>query len=252
MDFLQNIELKKNTLTKNELKACEAICQDLSAVQHHSLTEMSAKIKITKTTILRFCQKMGYSGYTQFKYDCIEYVNSLSNTEDTGKEDTIIQRVEHVYTKTIGLMEYTIKEESLIALAKEIKKARRIYLMGIINSSVVCHQLHYMLLMFGIDTTIIDSSEKVRSIDMAVSSEDLFILISVGAQSEIVKPVLELRENIHNRLALITMNAHTPLEKEADVFILLPSVAPLKNKSLLDSVPIYSVFSEMLLPYLHK
>lgn len=81
MDFLSNINLKKNTLTKNELKACELILMDLNKVQMYSLTEMSEKIKITKTTILRFCQKMGYSGYTEFRYDCVKYVNSLSNAE---------------------------------------------------------------------------------------------------------------------------------------------------------------------------
>ena len=54
---------------------------DLNKVQMYSLTEMSEKIKITKTTILRFTQKMGYSGYTEFRYDCVKYVNSLSNAE---------------------------------------------------------------------------------------------------------------------------------------------------------------------------
>lgn len=40
---------------------------------------MSERIDITKTTILRFCQKMGYSSDIEFKYDC--YVHSLSNAE---------------------------------------------------------------------------------------------------------------------------------------------------------------------------
>ena len=48
------------------------------------------------------------------------------------------------------------------------------------------------------------------------------------------------------------MNQSTSLEEVADLFVLLPSVATLKNKSLLDSVPIYSVFVEILLHYLNE
>lgn len=68
------ILILKKTLIKNELKACELILIDIDYVQRYSLTEMSERIDITKTTILRFCQKMGYSSDIEFKYDC--YVHS--------------------------------------------------------------------------------------------------------------------------------------------------------------------------------
>ena len=66
---------------------------------------MSEKIKITKTTILRFCQKMGYSGYTEFRYDCVKYVNSLSNAERVIEdENEKIMNVEKIYMDTIKLL----------------------------------------------------------------------------------------------------------------------------------------------------
>ena len=47
MDFLSNINLKKNTLTKNELKACELILQDLNKVQ------MSMKMRMQRLSMLK-------------------------------------------------------------------------------------------------------------------------------------------------------------------------------------------------------
>ena len=38
--------------------------------------------------------KVGYSGYTEFKYDCVEYVNSLNNAKDTvNKENNKIEKI---------------------------------------------------------------------------------------------------------------------------------------------------------------
>ena len=37
--------------------------------------------------------KVGYSGYTEFKYDCVKYVNSLNNAKDTvNKENNKIEK----------------------------------------------------------------------------------------------------------------------------------------------------------------
>ena len=253
MDFLENINLKKNTLTKNELKACEAILSDLNQVQKYSLTEISDIIKITKATILRFCQKMGYSGYTEFKYDCVKYVNSLSNAERLiDDENSKIMNVEKIYMDTIKLMHYTLKDEDLKKLARAIQSARKIRCVGEINSEVTCLQLKYALAMYGIDVDVLVSQSHVHAADLVTNEKDLLIVISASTTSAIVKEAYLLKENNHCQIALVTMNPSTSLESESDLFILLPSVAPLKNKSLLDSVPIYSIFVEILLHYLNE
>lgn len=250
MDFLSNINLKKNTLTKNELKACELICKDLNQVQRYSLTEISKNIKITKTTILRFCQKMGYSGYTEFRYDCIQYVNSLENAERVveNKNEKIIN-VEKIYMDTIKLLHYTLSDEVMVNLVKSIQGAKRVRCIGEINSEVTCLQLRYALAMYGIDVDVLASVAHVKAVDLVTNEDDLLIVISAGGKTDIVKQAFELKDNTGCQIVLVTMNPSTPLEQEADVFVLLPSVATLKNKSLLDSVPIYSVFVEILLYY---
>ncbi len=249
-----NIQLKMNTLTKNELKACDAICKDLSIVQRFTLSDLSDQIDVTKTTILRFCQKVGYSGYSEFRYDCIKYVNSLSNSEKENKEDehdSKIINIEKTYIDTIRLIHYTLHDEDVKSLASMIKKARTVRLVGEVNSAISAIQLRYALLMFGIDAHVLQSQTEVRIVDMCVNEEDLMLVFSAGAKTNIVKEVMSLKEDTNCQVALVTMNAQSPLEKEVDRFLLLPSVSTLKNKSLLDSVPIFSIFNEILIRYLN-
>ena len=164
MNFMDNIQLKRGTLTKNETKACDLILDDLKLVQNFSIQELSDRIGVTKTTIMRFAQKMGYSGYSEFKYDLINYVNSLEKgTENTGDD---VSYAEDVYADTIRLIHHTADEETMKKLADKIIKAKNVYLAGSINSEVSARQMYYSLLMFGIRSTVVSSAEDVRSIDL--------------------------------------------------------------------------------------
>lgn len=249
MDLLSKIQLNRNSLTKNEAKACDAIMNDMMLVQHNSLAELSEKIGVTKTSILRFCQKLGYSGYSEFKYDLISYVNSL-HSENESMENTITT-VEQLYANAIGLIHHTVKEEDLQVLAEEIRKAGKVVVSGIVNSSVAAMQLRYALLMYGIDATPALSETDLKILDMSMDENDLLIVYSVSADSEVMKPAFNLKEQSHCHVALITMNKDTVYKEKSDHFFCLPDIG-VPEKSLLQGIPIFTVFNEILLNYIER
>lgn len=254
MDFIKNIQLKKNLLTKNELKACESILDNLISVQELSFTELSEKIESTKASILRFCKKVGYSGYNEFRFECIRYVNSLNNINEEAQSETItdIKKISNMYSGVMELMERTIEEKEIIKLVEMIKKAGRIRIVGMINSSVSCLQMRYAFLMFGKEMSIVNSTEDLKAIDMSIGENDLTIIFSVSSKSDSVQKAYEVTKNSKASLALITMNSESKYKENIDAMIVLPSVSNLKNQSLLNSVPIFSVFIEILIFYYSK
>lgn len=251
MDFLTNIHLKKHLLTKNELKACDAILDNILLVQRLSLAELSEKIGITKSSILRFCKKVGYSGYNEFKYECIRYVNSIHNVPNCIEEQvqTHITKVGNMYSNVLNLMDKVVDEQEVKKLVSLIKKAKKIRAIGVINSSLACLQLRYAFLMFGVDIDVITSAEELKAIDLCIGPEDLIIIFSVSAKSDYIKNAIEYSKNVGAKLALITMNIESQWRSEVDAFITLPSISNLKGDSLLNSVPIFSVFIEILIIY---
>lgn len=251
MDFLTNIKLKKHLLTKNELRACDEILDNILLVQKLSFTELSEKIGITKASILRFCKKVGFSGYNEFRYECIKYVNSIHNVDTDDKDEikTHITKVGHMYSDILNLMNKVIDEEEVKKLIKFIKSSRRIRAVGVINSSIPCQQLRYAFLMFGIEIDVINSVDELKAIDLSIGSKDLTIIFSVSAKSECVKNAIDYTKNVRGKTALITMNVTSEYRNDVDIFITLPSVSNLKNESLLNSVPIFSVFIEILNVY---
>ena len=251
MDFITNIQLKKHLLTKNELKACDAILDNTLLVQQLSFTELSEKVGITKASILRFCKKVGYSGYNEFRYECIKYVNSINNVDNDEKQEakTNITKVCKVYSDIINLMDEVISEDEIKKLVNLIKNARRIKAVGTINSALACYQLRYAFLMFGVEVDVITSDEELRAVDMSVSNKDLIIIFSASAKSHSVNRAMQIKENLEAKIALVTMNIESEYKDMVDAFITLPSVSNLKNESLLNSVPIFSTFIEILNVY---
>lgn len=246
MNFMDNIQLKRSSLTKNEAKACDMICADLKLVQNCSIQELSDRIGVTKTTIMRFAQKMGYSGYSEFKYAVINYANS-SDDRDRSEEDSVTH-AENVYADTIRLIHHTADEAKMQGLAGEIIKARTVYLAGMINSHVSAIQIYYSLLMFGIRATVLDSSEAVKSVDMCAGENDLVLVYSVSGKSRIMKAVSELKDSTGCRVVMITSNNISSI---ADEMVVLPSLS-VQRGSLLKDVPVYSVFNAILVDYISQ
>jgi len=247
MNFMDNIQLKRNTFTKNEAKACDKILEDLKLVQTCSIQDLSETIGVTKTTIMRFTQKIGYSGYSEFKYAVINYVNSSENRKTN--EEKGIAYGENAYADTIRLIHHTADEKKMKELAKRIVKAKSVYLAGMINSHVSAMQMYYSLLMFGIRGTVLDSSVAVRSVDMCVTKQDLVLIYSVSGKSEIMKQLAQLKESSGCGMILITSTGVS--DTFADDVIVLPSL-PSGHGSLLEDVPVYSVFNAILVDYISQ
>lgn len=253
MDFLMNISSKKHTLTKSELKAHDNIVANLMLVQRYSLTKLSEHIGVSKTSILRFCQKIGYSGYSEFRFDCIKYVNKHNKIESIGnKRSDKIVAVQNKYIQTINLLNETIDEKELLKLVHELKSARLIRCVGEINSAVTCYQLRYALSMYGYNVDVLTSSSEVTSVDLATSKDDLILLISAqsSAESDLLNETMRLAEDCGAKLALVTMNPNSVAFKKANISIQLPNIPSIQGNSLLENVPLFSIFVQILLSFL--
>lgn len=247
MDLISKIQMSRSTMTANEKKACDAIMEDMILVQHSSLAELSEIIGVTKTSILRFCQKLGYSGYSQFKYDLIRFVNENSAE---GENQSPITAVESLYGNAISLIHHSVSDEEMRKLSADIVSARKIYIAGVINSYVSALQLRYALLMYGIDATVISGADELHSIDMCVREDDLIIAYSVSGTLSLLKMIAEMKDQTRCRTALFTMNPSSSFKEKADHYIVLPK-AGTSQSSLLQDLPIVSVFNEILISYLN-
>ncbi|WP_176448737.1 MurR/RpiR family transcriptional regulator [Lentibacillus sp. CBA3610] len=61
------MEQYKNTFTKSEQKLYNYITNNFEQIVYQSLTEIAIDCQVGEATVLRFCRKLGYKGYQEFK-----------------------------------------------------------------------------------------------------------------------------------------------------------------------------------------
>ena len=67
-------------LTENEIYIFDYIMKHSQKVRKMSITELATILAVSKSTISRFTQKIGFSGYAEFKF----YLNNEADNQRHG------------------------------------------------------------------------------------------------------------------------------------------------------------------------
>ena len=81
-NFWNNIETKKKNFTSKELEVCELLEEDPFSFAASTATEISKRYGVSQAAVSRFCQKLGFTGYSDFR------MNLMLATQ-TSKKHTI-------------------------------------------------------------------------------------------------------------------------------------------------------------------
>ena len=77
----------KEVATKTEKKLIEGLMKiNGDELIYLSITELSAKLKVAEATIVRFCKKLGYNGFQDFK---LSLSKELGIQEDTSNNSVV-------------------------------------------------------------------------------------------------------------------------------------------------------------------
>ena len=89
----------RSMATKTEKKLIDSVMKmEKSDIVYLSITELSARLKVAEATIVRFCKKLGYKGFQDFK---------LSLSQELGRQDasavnSVVRRVALQMTDAIS------------------------------------------------------------------------------------------------------------------------------------------------------
>lgn len=67
MSFWDDIDVNKQNFTSAELKVAQCLREEPFAFSSGTASEVANKFNISQSSISRFCRKMGYSGFSDFR-----------------------------------------------------------------------------------------------------------------------------------------------------------------------------------------
>lgn len=247
------IKSKYKGMSKGQKLLAQYTINNYQKVAFMTASRLGETVGVSESTVVRFANALGYSGYPKFQDALQELIKTKLTT---------VQRVEmsnNDYSEGSNILEKVLKED--IENIKEtmdfmyessydksidtIISAKKVYIMGMRSSIYVAKYLGYYL-NYILDNVVIlrmDMGEPVEQM-IKMTSEDVLISISFPRYSKKTLSSVQFAKDRGAKVIAITDSFNAPIAKVADV------VLTVKNNmiSFVDSlVPAFSVANAVVI-----
>lgn len=251
MDLLTQIRTLLPELTPGERKAAEYILEyPFDAVRFPSST-IADSANTSRSNVVRFCQKLGFSGYAEFTYALDHGLRGMkhfsASREQAGEAETVLRKYLNEFEKLGALYHSTQLQE----IARLITSARRVFILGQDHSFFPVQQLAFRLNRVGIDAVTTNMPSIMGAYYDMLAERDVVVVFSVQGLKESYEGILKSYREKHIPIILITMAKKPPISAYADQVVSLPSVARTYSGDMLDEAPTFYLFIELLMEALH-
>lgn len=235
--FVQ-MEQNKNDYTKKELIVYNLFINHVDEVIRNPLSTLAEDYNISQSTITRFCQKLGYQGYSDFKFDFYRYQKKSSEVAvDQGLSVT------QLYAKLILLLDTSVNDKQLQSFSEDILGARSVIIAGQHKSAIPARMLQINLMKLGINAHSVES-DIYQEVPSFITDKDLLIVFSVEGLS--CKPLITAVSEKNVKIALVTMNNRNTQKNLLAHYFYLPSSKNQQFDKYLESQIINLVFADMV------
>ena len=250
MDPIALLRSKYETLTNAEQKLADYIIANPRCMLEGRMSQLSKKAGSSNAALARLCQKLGYDGFSEFRFSMNNYLLSQGGErhENADESDDPIENILDAYTRYIKMIPNYVPREQLQKAAKKICTAKRICIWGFNRTYQSASQLANRLSRLGIFNKCTDDWIVMTDDAEVLDRDDLCIVLSMAGRGFNGRE--SIVENVKRRgcpLVLITMNNKMPIAQLADEVLLLPRVTDDSQDNFFEDQIIVYVLLELLL-----
>lgn len=209
------VESLKSVATKAELGMIEKIKTiPKEEIIYMSITELASRLKVAEATFLRFCRKLDYRGFQDFKL-CLS--QELGSEDNEPKNDCPPKRIA---TNMVDAIMETYKQlsyEDCKRAAEYIYRANRVCVFGVGSSSIAPQMLKNRLVRAGLAVESTSDTHMQAIISSNLTEKDVMILVSVSGATKDIINLAEIAKKNGTPLIVVTNYDKSPLAKYATV-----------------------------------
>ncbi|MCL2599702.1 MAG: MurR/RpiR family transcriptional regulator [Treponema sp.] len=249
MDFFDATKESIRSLNQTERLLFDYVVKNMDKVRQMSIQEFAKKQYLSTTTIFRFAQKLGFSGYADF-------INSLlvtsHNKQNAVVPDVVLGRsYSEEYLKNameaVRVMSPQRVEDVLATLARRPD----IYILADDSTHAIGQYCERLFIALGFHAYFPEAAYQMQNLANHIRSQDMIIALSYSGKNEVLIDVIQ-RVFLRGRpyLLSITRADNNPLESMSNTnFYVFAEEIRLHNMDLTSSVPMLMILE--LLVYEH-
>jgi DNA-binding MurR/RpiR family transcriptional regulator len=241
---IELIQLNLYRFTKNERIIAEYVLEDPQRVIQYSVDIIAQETKTSKAAFFRFCQKIGFNGYVEFRF---ALSRSLVADVNYSTPEDPIQKITQAYASYITQVGQMVAHSSLKKISSAIINSRRFKIFGFNRTALSAQQLRMRIGKIGLDAEVVDESITMRDVSSYMGPEDLVLIFSIKALSITYGEIISLLQANKIPYVLITMTPNNPFGEQAFEMVSLPYISKSSSSSFLDDQVMFFVFIELLM-----
>lgn len=209
------IDAYRDSATKTELKFIDRVKEvDRHDLIYLSITDLADSLGVAEATILRFCRKLGYKGFQDFKLHLSQDI-ATDTTDDESKAKRLADEMSDAILQTYKQLDY----EVCLAVADKIIAARKLCVFAVGNSQIPALAAKARLIKAGINAENSSDNHTQAIITANLDANDLLILFSVsGGTLDMIK-LAEIARTNGTPVVVVTNYNKSPLSKYADYLL---------------------------------
>ncbi|MEK3856289.1 MurR/RpiR family transcriptional regulator [Cytobacillus sp. FSL H8-0458] len=235
--------MEKFTISESEL--AKYIIENPDEISQMSINQIAKKIHISPATITRFCQKISFTGFNEFKYELKRYID-LTNKPTVSSDIKEIDYFSNLYQNHLEIIETTFRKMTYFDIQQAVSlltEAEKVHVYGIGNSGIAAQEFKWKFFRIGIQVeSITDPHQAVM--DAALSSDrNLVIGISVSGKTKEIIDAVKIAKKQGASVLAITSEKTSELSRLADLSLLVMSKSSMHmGQNISPTLPLFLLF----------
>lgn len=210
---LDRIHAAQEIVTKTEKKVIDGILDiPNDEIIFLSISDLASRLDVAEATIVRFCKKLGYNGFQDFKLHLSQEAGMMERHSANCTTNRIAIQMVNAINETSRSIDYN----ECLKIVDRMIKSGRVCAFGVGNSAITAMEISNVLARIGVIVTYTPDPHLQAMITSNLGKDDTVILISVSGSTKDIIDVAQIAKKNGVRIVVITCYDRSPLAKYAD------------------------------------
>lgn len=187
-EIWEYLEANLQSFNRSQKKIALFVLENPSRIKELELNEFAALSGTSRSTVLRFLQQLGYSGFREFKR---HMALQPGNKGQNPVVNWLMSMSEHVVGETLAALDHEALEEAISRCAE----APRLFWYGVGESGLLAELANYRAWLMGIDSNFCREMGHFTDFSHRIKDNEVLIVISrTGDGDYLYEPLRSIKE----------------------------------------------------------
>lgn len=240
--LMARIEGMSNQFTKTDWKIVQYIKKSTEKFLELSAQDLAKEIGTSDASIIRFAQKVGYSGLNELKYTMQKEIEKSSSSINHSDYSTLLSDIKMLLDSLFNLT-----NPSDIDHSRELMmKSKRIFIVGLNFNQNVAEIIAHKFMTIGLTVQALTNYDTLKLYQTLSLDSDLFITISLSGNHRQLSTILADFKKNGSSVLLVSNYEKSLCSPYANLLLLVPKTDLLRSSNTISREILILVLFDML------